>query len=105
MSNETRKLPDAPGWWWGKWDDVSLCLEVYTVNGEGGLFATRTGYPVADPRITWLAPIPGPAVCPALAEYGEAVMQRGPTQARGVSVSSALLALEDAIRAERDGAA
>lgn len=104
MGNDSseRKLPTRRGGWWRQ---GTYCPYIEEVEGaDGDLFVQMTGIPVVDDG-TWLAPIPGPEACAALAEYGDAVMQRGPTQARGVSVSSALLALEDAIRAERNGAA
>ena len=112
MSNETRKLPTRPGWWLINADprDTSGGLPyeaVVVYQGRGGLLVSgRTPNRVdQNGGITWLAPIPSPTVLAALAKYGDAVLQRGPMQARGVSVSGALLALEDAIRAERDGAA
>lgn len=106
MSNETRKLPTRPGWWMVS-DSGMPPIARSVISGESGLIVHMGGVTlrVDAPDFTWLAPIPGPAVLAALAEYGDAVLQRGPMQARGVNVSDALLALEDAIRSERDGAA
>ena len=104
MSNETRKLPTRRGGWWRQ---GTYCPYIEEVEGaDGDLFVSMTGIPVVDDG-TWLAPIPGPAVLAALAEYTELLAfvdasgkVTGPLDAAGLDAG-----LRDAIRAERDGAA
>lgn len=107
MSNETRKLPTRPGAWYAQWehdepsDDGTL---IVWVQEDGGRLLVHLGGLTSDLRaFRWLAPIPGPAVLAALAEYGDAILHRGPKQG-DVNVRESLLALDIAIRAERDGA-
>lgn len=119
MSNETRKLPTRPGWWWGipkTWneDRETQAIRVAQSPYSNDLLASglaSVGVWLED--VDWLAPIPGPDVCAALAEYGEAYSlmildaRRGGSYANGEArrVRLAEDALDDAIRAERDGAA
>ena len=114
MSNETRKLPTRPGWWLIKADprDTSGGLPyeaVVVYQGRGGLLVSgRTPNRVdQNGGIVWLAPIPGPDVCAALAEWSEALADwdEFPTTACGWRLEDADLALRAAIRAERDGGA
>ena len=101
-----RRLPTVAGWWW--YHDPSsphaVCIYVGQSPIDGRMILETTGGIVDTDEVDgdWLAPIPSPAICAALADYSAAVMQRGPMQARGVSISGALLALDDAIRAERE---
>lgn len=110
-----RIMPDAPGWWWAdmsEWHGVEgppEPLEVYTDRGVAGFDGMFDDQP-ADQQVRFLAPIPGPEVCAALAEYSEAeaVMMAAPRPARRElfkGVSDAHRKLLDAITAERDGAA
>lgn len=113
MSNESRKLPTRPGWWWRETANGMRISEV--AEGYGGLVGAASGCPVADAPCEWLAPIPGPAVLAALAEYdrldaliegSDEVHADQPDVLRVMlRRSEALSALALAIRAERDGAA
>lgn len=112
MSNETRKLPTRAGWWWAdmsEWHGVEgppEPLEVYVDRGVAGFDGMFDDQP-ADQQVRFLAPIPGPEVCVALAEYGDALefWRENKTPVAGGQVSDALRLLDTAIRAERDGAA
>ena len=117
MSNETRKLPTRPGWWYGYWTDQAdhgdgssaTMFEVIDLFGE--MCFKEDGHEYGVGHVTWLAPIPGPAVLAALAEYGEALVGADTSQpksrervlARGRLVEAGI-AMANAIRAERDGA-
>lgn len=99
-----RLLPTRPGWWWRETTNGARISEV--VDGYGGLVAA-SGCPVADASGKWLAPIPGPAVLAALAEYGEALLALDELNVRELRgafgvLDSACAKLHDAIRAERD---
>ena len=105
MSNETRKLPTRPGWWWRRGNHGPYIEEV-DGDQNHGLFLAIDGSDVVDDG-TWLAPIPGPAVLAALAEYGNALIGAGDS-GTGKLADGYLAAwqqLADTIRAERDGAA
>lgn len=108
MSNETRKLPTRPGWWWREGNRGPYIEEV-DCDQNHAPFLAIDGAPVVDDG-TWLAPIPGPAVLAALAEYGVALA--GCDAATAGELGNAIIdrfvaesKLQDAIRAERDGAA
>ncbi len=121
MSGQTqtpRIVPTAPGWWWAKGHGTPIRVQrAPSFDGGEALYGFSTGSSlrVADPLWDWLAPIPDPATCAALAEAGNpspevlralgrymrAVLGRGPKQAGGVNVRDALSALDDAIRAAR----
>ena len=112
MSNEARKLPTRRGGWWRQ---GTYCPYIEGVEGvDGDLYVSMTGIPVVDDG-TWLAPIPGPEVLAALAEYdrldaliegSDEVHADQPDVLRVMlRRSEALSALALAIRAERDGAA
>ena len=113
MSNETRKLPTRAGWWW--YGDELLPSRIEVAEKDGALVARAYNRDilVTSGALRWLAPLPGPDVCAALAEYGEAYSlmildaRRGGSYANGEArrVRLAEDALDDAIRAERDGAA
>lgn len=113
------RIPTRPGWWLGQ---RNAATPRHTDNPEphpvavtmrlGALCVGTT--PVTDPRWTWFAPIPGPAVCAALAEYGEAVAEaeasaESPILPSSDGVWDYMLRTQDklraAIRAERDGVA
>lgn len=112
-----RIMPTRAGWWYAQWahdepsDNGSL---VVLVRGDGGRLFVHLGGVTSDLRaFRWLAPIPGPEVCAALAEYTEAHTamltdaRAGGSYAKGECRRDrlALDALHAAIRAERDGAA
>lgn len=110
MSNETRKLPTRPGWWWIKADprDTSGGLPyeaVVVYQGRGGLLVSgRTPNRVdQNGGIDWLAPIPSPEVCAALAEYAAAFLSYD--DGHVANFLSAVDGLQAQLRAERDGAA
>ena len=106
-------MPDRPGSWWILLDRNT---EPEIVRVLQGLRVEITGWDThlshLDPRIRWLAPIPGPAVCAALAKYGDALddldalwdgadfITRNNVTNRFNDAGDALHA---AIRAERDG--
>lgn len=116
-----RIVPDAPGLWLIGADPEStpgeLWYEAVTVyQGRSGLLVSGRMPNRVDqnPCITWLAPIPGPAVLAALAEYGEAedailAAPRRPAPAPRRELFNATMVahekLMDAIRAERGGGA
>ena len=118
MSNEPRKLPTRPGWWWAdmsEWHGIGDVppepLEVYIEGGRIEFDGMDCDSPGED-QVRFLAPIPGPAVLAALAEYIGALydIDDKPAGSDGrerafsdwTSVQSAL---HSAIRAERDGGA
>ena len=118
MSNEMRKLPTRPGWWWARWNNPHANPTAFFVEDKGGKlwFDARdedySGSPAWSVEhmaghIVWLAPIPGPDVLAALAEWSAALADwdEFPTTACGWRMEDADLALRAAIRAERDGAA
>lgn len=110
-----RLLPAKPGKWYVRVNDGPV--EIMRVIGEGGQSVIDSG---GTPRpIEWwrglrfIAPIPGPAVLAALAEYSAAFVARDDDAQAGGSYANgevrreriAADALHDAIRAERDGGA
>ena len=111
MSNETRKVPTRPGWWWREGNRGPYIEEV-DCDQNHAPFLAILGSNVVDDG-TWLAPIPGPEVLAALAEYSAAFMARDDDARAGGSYANgevrreriAADALHAAIRAERDGAA
>ena len=78
-------------------EGMSWSLEIDGEDGE--LFQARSGELVDDDG-GWLAPIPSPAVCEAVARYAEAYINGLPR-----AWTSAETSLLSAIRAEVDGAA
>ena len=108
-----RKLPTRPGHWLIVADPLhspdEIEHEVVRIRqGSGGLLIVGKSPARVDqrPDIVWLAPIPGPAVLAALAEYVELLAfvdasgkVTGPLDAAGLDAG-----LRAAIRAERDGA-
>lgn len=82
--------PTRPGWWWWQWgkDEPEV---LFLENLEA-----------AYPGPQWLAPIPSPAVCEALARYAAFLVSDDDD---GTCLADHTDALERAIRAERDGAA
>ena len=120
MSNETRKLPTRPGWWW--YHDPSsphaVCVYVGKSEISGDLIIETTGgiVPAYETDGDWLSLVPGPAVLAALAEYADALVACSALAAPEdyeddtamltfVASRDARRALDAAIRAERDGAA
>jgi len=120
-----RIVPTRPGRWYAQWahdepsDDMIFIASV--LQDEHRLFVHLGGVTSDLRALRFIAPIPGPAVLAALAEYGEAVRaadNEGEDRARriraGGSDSAAGLIelieereyraelLRDAIRAERD---
>lgn len=121
-----RIVPTKPGWWWvdmSKWhgsDAPPEPLEAYIEDGRSTFDGMDDGDPSED-QVTWLAPIPGPEVCAALARYSEAVAAYEADSLRDASreltdaewseseaieraVSDATAILDAAIRAERGAA-
>lgn len=99
MSDRTqgqpRIVPTRPGWWWARWAGMNAEM-VWSENIDG-----------AHPAWEWIAPIPGPEVCAALARYAEAEPPRvtpGGPPVYQAEWLSACEALNDAIRAERGAA-
>ena len=101
MSDRTqgqpRIMPDKPGWWWARWAGMNAEM-VWSENIDGAHSAWE-----------WLAPIPGPEVCAALARYADALAaldaepnDRIPTVGIMREFNDAGDALHAAIRAERD---
>ena len=113
MSNEARKVPTRPGWWWRQGNHGPYIEEVDGDQNHAPFLAILGSNVVDDG--TWLAPIPGPEVLAALAEYdrldaliegSDEVHADQPDVLRVMlRRSEALSALALAIRAERDGAA
>ena len=114
MSNETRKLPTRPGWWWREGNRGPYIEEV-DCDQNHAPFLAILGSNVVDDG-TWLAPIPGPAVLAALAEYADALAACSALAApEDYDDDTAMLtfeasrdarrALDAAIRAERGGGA
>ena len=123
QDNEQRIVPTRAGWWWAEVDGGAIeAMEVCDF-GAGLRYVTALDAgPVDISDITWLAPIPGPATCVALAGYVAAVAAYDADELRGASheltdaewsesesieraVSDATANLDAAIRAERDGGA
>ena len=114
--NGERIVPDAAGLWLIGADPEStpgeLWYEAVTVyQGRSGLLVSGRMPNRVDqnPCITWLAPIPGPATCAALAdcEAAELAWANGDLDDELLerAVTNAEARLYAAIRAERDGAA
>ena len=122
MSNESPKLPTRPGWWWREGNHGPYIEEVDGDQNHAPFLAILGSNVVDDG--TWLAPIPGPEVLAALAEYTAAVHARddeGENRVRCIQEGGSNSAddlmelveemeysaemLADAIRADRDGAA
>ena len=115
MSNETRKLPTRPGWWW--YHDPSsphgVCVYVGKSPISGQMILDTTGGIVAADEVDgeWLAPVPGPAMCTALARYSDLRRRFESEPAAALDTwkeAMGLGVLHSAIRserAERDGAA
>lgn len=61
-------MPTGPGWWWRMGPRGPYVEEVDGDQNHAPWIAIE-GMPVKDDG-SWLAPIPGPAVCAALAEAG-----------------------------------
>lgn len=116
MSDRTqgqpRIVPTRPGWWWAdmsKWhgfDALPEPLEAYIEGGRATFDGMDDDEPSED-QVTWIAPIPGPAVLAALAEYGEALLALDELNVRELRgafgvLDSACTKLHAAIRAERD---
>ncbi len=107
MSNETRKLPDAPGWWWCKAFGGEPAPRLVIDNGRilvvnvAGTIESAEDFSAFE----WLAPIPGPEVCAALAEWFAAHELDCTEAGHQDRFWDAEIALADALRAERDGAA
>ena len=114
---QPRIVPTGPGKWYAKFDksdqpeivNVPSSMQV-SFRGWRGVF------PVDNPSIFWLAPIPSPAVCAALAEYARVSAVRDAVwpedgimtdEAERASKAATIASgrLWAAIRAERDGAA
>jgi hypothetical protein len=105
MSNEARKVPTRPGWWWREGNHGPYVVEVD--DSDGVLFVVADE--VRDDG-SWLASIPSPAVCAALAEYARAGAAFDDAKAdQGEAwtgdwynaLAESLTALREAIRAER----
>lgn len=100
-----RRIPTAPGWWlYGSPDDPSFA-EVCEKDGVlVGLFCNRDRM-VADPACRWLAPIPSPDVCRALADYAAALAAWDAEQKEADAAHSfegpSTARLDNALRAER----
>lgn len=104
MSNETRKLPTRAGWWW-RMGNHGPYVEEVDGDQNHALFLAIDGSDVVDDG-TWLAPIPGPEVCAALARRAKALTaldDLGASREVADEFVEAGDALDDAIRAERDG--
>lgn len=113
QQGQPRIVPTRPGWWLVKLAR-NLDPEVVRVNLLGAdLYVSGWANSRVDerPDIHWLAPIPGPAVLAALAEYGEAVAEaeasaESPILPSSDGVWDYMLRTQDklraAIRAERD---
>ena len=98
MSDNTK--PTRPGRWWRGWPGDGCPPWVEEIDGDDGeMFRVLYGEPVDDDG-GWLAPIPSPAVCEAVARYAEAYSNGFP-----LVQASAETSLLSAIRAEVDGAA
>jgi len=116
MSDGECILPDNMEWWWADmsaWQGVDYSEPrpmLSYLEDEKRSFPSAIKDRAIEDQVRWLAPIPGPEVCAALAEYSEAeaVMMAAPRPARRElfkGVSDAHRKLLDAITAERDGAA
>lgn len=107
--------PTRAGWWWGQWPSGShIRPEVAEVFDDMMATSASWGHEVPVTEVTWLAPIPGPAILAALARYAEALDDLDAlwdgadfiTRNNVTNLAHAAGdALHDAIRAERDGAA
>lgn len=111
-----RILPTGRGfrWWWCSIEKLHPTPRMVIDNGRGLVVnMAGTGEPVSSPIFEWTAPIPGPAVCAALAQYAAAVVatagltdkdhRLGIAGAAYDDVRLSQIALNDAIRAEREG--
>ena len=118
MSNDNgeRIVPDKPGWWWIEADpeitrDEKPVQIIQVTQGRGVLLVSGTMPNRVDqrPDIVWLAPIPGPAVCAALADCEAAELAWAnedlDDELLERAVTNAEARLYAAMRAERDGAA
>lgn len=107
MSNETRKLPTRPGWWLVEsTNDYEPEILTAMVFGDGfcRCYGDHKNWHVDSGWLTWLAPIPGPEVLAALAEYGDALAESLDDGMRGSRrEGQAWDVLRSAILAERDG--
>jgi hypothetical protein len=108
-----RIVPTRPGRWYAQWahdepsDDMIFIASV--LQDEHRLFVHLGGVTSDLRALRFIAPIPGPAVLAALAEYGEALAgldaepnDRIPTVGIMRAFNDAGDALHAAIRAERD---
>lgn len=113
---QTPRIPTRPGKWYARLLDSGDDPEI--VNVPANMMVSFRGWrgllPVNSPSIHWLAPIPGPAVLAALAEYGDALadldaLWNGADFITRNNVTNLAYAagdaLDAAIRAELDGAA
>lgn len=104
-----RIMPDRAGWWYAQWahdepsDDMTFIASV--LRDEHRLFVHLGGVTSDLRAFRWLAPIPGPAVLAALAEWAEAHELDCTEAGHQDRFWDAEIALADALRAERDGAA
>lgn len=116
MSNATRKEPTRPGPWLGreflgtgKGLGEPLAYNIVARADDGALMVSIPPH-LDNPEVyEWFAPIPGPAVLAALAEYRVALAAIRPGEPveddKWTEANRALGALNAAILAERDGAA
>lgn len=65
MSDSTRLVPTGPGWWWRQGNQGPYVEEVWG-DANHAPYINICGSPVLDDG-SWLAPIPSPEVCAALA--------------------------------------
>lgn len=105
------RTPTRPGRWYAQWahdepsDDMIFVASV--LQDDHRLFVHLGGVTSDLRALRWLAPIPGPAVLAALAEYGEAVLALDELNVRELRgafgvLDGACAKLHAAIRAERD---
>lgn len=109
MSNGQRIVPTRAGWWWARWtrwlpDGIIFPMEVVG-DFVDGLIVHEGDFRADSPDITWLAPIPGPDVCAALADVTRELDGYDAGESPFGRLGNARTALTNAIRAERDGAA
>ena len=118
--NGEYELPDNMEWWWADmsaWQGVDYSeprpMLSYLEDGKKSFPSAIKDRAIED-QVRWLAPIPGPAVCAALARYSEALddldaLWDGADFITRNNVTNRFNdaddALHDTIRAERDGAA
>lgn len=91
MAEQARRVPTGPGWWWARRSGGVVRAYPVLKSFAGAIVCNRTF--VNDPAREWLAPIPDPATCAALAEAGN----QGPEVMRCLP---ALLELAEAVDAE-----